>query len=222
MTCEDDQSDGNGKTGIVLLAAGASSRMGAPKQLLKVKGISLIRRAAEQALDSGCQPVVVVLGANADLIAPELDGLTIDIAVNRDWKMGMSSSILCGLKSLLCANPTLESVILFLADQPNITATSLRRLTTAHVQSGSQLVAAAYSGPIGTPALFSRIHFNELLQIEGQGGAKSLLERHAPCVLPIEFPEAACDLDTPEDVADFVEGNELELQAKPNVRQAVG
>src|SRR5689334_6760849 len=72
MTHEEARFDGAGKIGIILLAAGASSRMGSPKQLLRIKGISLIRRAAEQATDSGCQPVVVVLGANADRIAPEL------------------------------------------------------------------------------------------------------------------------------------------------------
>src|SRR5205085_9168466 len=137
----------------------------------------------------------------ADLIAPELNGMAVHIAVNRDWQLGMSSSIRCGLKSLLCANPTLQSVILFLGDQPNVTGTSLQKLTTAHVQSGSGLVAASYDGYLGTPALFSRIYFNELLELEGQGGAKSLLERHANRVLQIELPEAACDLDMPEDVA---------------------
>jgi molybdenum cofactor cytidylyltransferase len=188
--------------------------MGTPKQLLKIQGVSLIRRAAEQALDSGGRPVVVVLGANVDLIAQELNGLAIDIAVNRDWNTGMSSSIRCGLKKLLALDSQIQSVILFLADQPNVSGTELRRLTTANVQTGRGLVAASYSGHIGTPALFSRFYFDELLQIEGQGGAKSLLQRYAPRVLPIDFPEAACDLDTPEDFADFADRQELNMQLK--------
>src|SRR3954451_302285 len=95
MPPENDRSNREERIGVVLLAAGASSRMGTPKQLLKIGGVSLIRRAAEQALDSGCQPVVVVLGAKAELIAPELNGLAITIAVNGEWKVGMSSSIHC-------------------------------------------------------------------------------------------------------------------------------
>jgi molybdenum cofactor cytidylyltransferase len=126
----------------------------------------------------------------------------------------MSSSIRCGLKAILAVDSRIQSVIIFLGDQPNVTGTSLRRLTTAHMQNGSELVAASYSGRLGTPALFSRIYFNELLQIEGQGGAKSLLERHASRVLPINFPEAVCDLDTPEDFADFARGEELDMQVK--------
>jgi len=203
MAHENDGSRRDGKIGIVLLAAGASSRMGTPKQLLKIEGISLIRRAAEHAFDSGCTPIFVVLGASADLIAPELNGLAIEITVNHEWQTGMSSSIRCGLKKLLDANSQIQGVILFLADQPNVTGTSLRRLTTAHTQSGSGLVAASYAGRIGTPALFSRFYFDELLQIEGQGGAKHLLARYATRVLPIDFPEAAFDLDTPQDFADF-------------------
>ncbi|HEY0548011.1 MAG TPA: NTP transferase domain-containing protein, partial [Verrucomicrobiae bacterium] len=88
MTHENSGANRDRKTGIVVLAAGASRRMGMPKQLLKIEGVSLSRRAAEHALDSGCRPVVVVLGANADLIAAELNDLTIDIAVNRDCASG--------------------------------------------------------------------------------------------------------------------------------------
>jgi molybdenum cofactor cytidylyltransferase len=203
MSHKSNKSGQDERTGIVLLAAGASSRMGTPKQLLKINGVSLIRHASTQALESGCRPVVIVLGANANLIAPELNALEIRIAVNRDWKAGMSSSIRSGMEALLGIDSRIESVILFLADQPNVTGTSLARLASAHVQTGRALVAASYSGSIGTPALFSRCYFDELLQLEGQGGAKSLLARYAHRVLPIDFPEAACDLDTPKDLAVF-------------------
>ena len=214
MTHETNLSNKDAKVGIVLLAAGASSRMGTPKQLLKLQGVSLVRRAAGHALDSGCEPVVVVLGANAEMIASELNGLAVSIAVNREWAAGMSSSIRCGLQALLALDPHLKAVILFLGDQPNVTRNSLQRLTTAHVQSGSALVAASYSGRIGTPAFFSRVFFDELSQLDGQGGAKSFLERHAAGVLAIDIPEAAWDLDTPEDVANFGNGQELSLQVR--------
>ena len=195
-----------GKIGIIILAAGASSRMGTPKQLLKFEGTSFIRRAAEHALDSLCRPVVLVLGANADLIAPEVNDLPIETAVNGEWITGISSSIRCGLKALLVLAPDTEGAILFLADQPNVTGSSLRKLTEAYTQGGSALVAASYSAQIGTPALFTRSFFDKLAANEGQGGAKSLLERYASRVLAIDFPEAAVDLDTPQDFADFAIG----------------
>jgi molybdenum cofactor cytidylyltransferase len=193
------------RIGIIVLAAGASIRMGTPKQLLKIEGISLIRRAAENALGCGCGPVVVVLGANANLIALELNGLAVEIAFNSDWDSGMSSSIRCGLNTLLATRPQMEAVILSVGDQPRVTGTLLAKLTTAHQQCGSQLVAASYSGHVGTPALFSRNYFDELLKVEGQGGAKRILQRHADKVLPVDLPEAAFDLDTPLEFAHFVQ-----------------
>jgi len=162
MTHQKNGSGRDERIGIILLAAGASSRMGSPKQLVKIEGVSLIRHAAKQALASGCRPFVTVLGANADLIAPELNGLEVAIVVNRDWKAGMSSSVRCGVEALLGIDSQIQSVILFLADQPNVTGESLRRLTRANSQSGCGLVAASYGGSIGTPALFSRIYFDEL------------------------------------------------------------
>jgi molybdenum cofactor cytidylyltransferase len=200
-----DPSNRNDKTAIIILAAGASVRMGTPKQLLKVNGVSLVRRAAQHALDCACGPVVVVLGANAGLIKPELDGLAVEIAVNEDWRSGMSSSIRCGVTASLTAHPAIERVVLFLADQPNVTEASLRKLTTADMQCGSSAIAASYSGHIGTPALFSRCYFDELCSIEGEGGAKKILKRHANEVLPIDFPEAEFDLDTPAAFASFTE-----------------
>ncbi len=195
-----------GKIGIVLLAAGASTRMGTPKQLLKIEGVSLLRRAAEHALDSGCGPVVVVLGANADLIMPELEGLALYVTINHNWKLGMSSSITAGLVALLAEAPEIEGVILFLADQPNVTGSSLRKLSAAHVETGSELVAATYSGQIGPPAFFSRFHFEELKSIQGEGGAKYLLQQHASDVVLIDLPEGAIDLDTAQDFAHLTTG----------------
>ena len=191
------------RPGIIVLAAGASVRMGTPKQLLDIGGASLIRRAAQAAIDSEGHPVVVVLGANAELIRPELDGLEAQVTVNSQWSVGMSSSIRCGLKKLLMLAPEIEGVVLMLADQPEVTSGSLRKLIRAHEDSDSDLVAARYNDVLGTPALFSRAYFDELLQLDGQSGARSLIERHRARVLAIHLPEAAGDLDTPEDLASF-------------------
>lgn len=193
--------------GIILLAAGASVRMGTPKQLLKLGGVSLIRRAAENALTSGCRPVVVVLGAKAGLIVPELNGLAIEIVENAEWKTGLSASIRCGLQRMRSVAPEVEGVILFLADQPQVSGTALQKLTAAHALSTSGLVAASYAGHMGTPALFPREYFDELSQIEGPGGAKGLLAKYAKRVASVDFPEAAIDLDTPLDFTEFAKNN---------------
>lgn len=189
------------RTGIIVLAAGASVRMGTPKQLLEVGGVSLVQRAAQAAIDSECHPVVVVLGANTELIRPELEGLAINVVVNLEWSAGMSASIRCGLNKLLTLAHEIEGVVLMLADQPEVTGEALRKLTGARKTSG--LVAARYHGVLGTPAFFSREHFDELLQLDGQSGARSLIERHRARVLAVDLPEAARDLDTPEDLAAF-------------------
>jgi CTP:molybdopterin cytidylyltransferase MocA len=191
------------RIGIIVLAAGASLRMGTPKQLLKIAGVSLIRRAAQNALDSKCSPVVIVLGANADLIHRELEGLKVTLAVNRDWETGMSTSIRCGVEKLLAIAPGIGGAILMLADQPGVTGLVLENLTETFAQNNSGLVAARYSDQLGTPALFPRAYFDELQLLDGKGGAKSLLKKYRGHVMPIDLPEAAFDLDTPEDLRCF-------------------
>ena len=189
------------RTGIIVLAAGASVRMGTPKQLLDIGGVSLVQRAAQAAIDSECHPVVVVLGARAELIRPELDGLAVHVVVNFEWSAGLCTSIRCGLKKLLTLTPEIEGVVLLLADQPEVTGEALRKLTEAQKKSG--LVAARYHGVLGTPAFFSREYFDELRQLDGPSGARSLLERHRARVVAVELPEAGRDLDTPADLAAF-------------------
>ena len=187
--------------GIIVLAAGASVRMGTPKQLLDIGGAPLIRRAAQAAIDSEGRPVVVVLGANAELIRPELDGLNVHVALNAEWSDGMSATIRCGLERLLTLAPETSGVVLMLADQPGVTGGSLRKLIRSQEHSG--LVAARYDDVLGTPALFPRAYFDELLQLDGQSGARSLIGHHLDRVLAVDLPEAALDLDTPEDLAAF-------------------
>jgi molybdenum cofactor cytidylyltransferase len=199
-----ESSRADGKPGIVVLAAGGSSRMGTPKQLLPVGGVSLVRRAAQSAIESGCEPIVVVLGASAELVRRELEDLPIHLANNSDWQTGLANSIVCGLKGLLAQAPSVDSVILMLADQPHVNGTSLKKLTVARRYSGSELVAAWYSNQFGTPALFSRVYFEQLLKLRSQQGAKAILEKYEQDLVFVDIPEAAVDLDTPEDVAALV------------------
>src|ERR1700743_3229576 len=103
-------------TGIVILAAGSSSRLGQPKQNLVYKGKTLLQRAVETAMASICETVVVVLGANTEVIKPTIANYGVEIVENIEWNEGMASSIRNGLKKVLQMNPHVQSVILMLCD----------------------------------------------------------------------------------------------------------
>jgi molybdenum cofactor cytidylyltransferase len=182
--------------GLVVLAAGASVRLGRPKQLLRHGGRSLLRAAAEEAVRSGCKPVVVVLGAEAERLEPELHGLDVSVVVNTRWREGMSTSVQAGIEAL----GAVDAAVMMLCDQPFVTAPLLRRLVEAHEQ-GRRLAACEYGGGLGVPALFDRALFPELQALEGDKGARKVLAAHAAEAARIPFPEGAVDVDTLEDYA---------------------
>lgn len=187
------------RTWAVLLAAGGSSRMGAPKQLLDFEGLSLVRRAALAALGCACDGVVAVLGAQADAVARELAGLDLVLVQNPAWDEGIGTSIRCGVEAALARDPELDALLLLLADQPGVSAALLDRLLAERRERGGDLVACAYAESLGVPALFARPHFAALRALAGDRGAKAILLEHEPQVRRIAFPEGALDVDTPED-----------------------
>lgn len=187
------------EVGAVILAAGSSSRMGSPKQILPFRGMSLLRRAALAALDAGCSPVIVVTGANAELSRRELDGLDVREASNPRWETGMASSIVAGLEGLVGADADTEAAVFMVCDQPHVTAGVISGLVSAHRVTGRPVVASTYGGSFGVPALFSRSLFAELARLEGGAGAKQVIQRYASeaCFLPFQGGEV--DVDTRED-----------------------
>jgi molybdenum cofactor cytidylyltransferase len=186
--------------GAVILAAGASVRLGRPKQLLEIDGRPLVARAAAAALTAGAEPVVVVLGAHADQIRPVLSKLEVIVAPNPAWTEGMASSVRTGLQTLGAAAPAIEAVLLAVCDQPAFSADTIRRLGEALRASGRSIAAARYSGRPGVPALFRREHFFALARLTGDQGARALLQANPKEVTAVDLPELALDLDTPEDV----------------------
>ena len=180
--------------GAVILAAGGSSRLGSPKQLLDFRGRSLLRHAAETALAAGCRPVVVVLGSGAERLRPELAGLAVHAVENPEWSEGMGTSIRRGLETLGSLAPGLDGALLMLCDQPLIGPAALRALAEAGRPDG--IAAAAYHGIVGVPAVFGRTFFDELRALAADAGAKPLLRRHAGIVVEVALPEAATDIDT--------------------------
>lgn len=186
-----------GRVGLVLLAAGNSSRMGSAKQLLAYRGRALVRHAAEIALASVCDPVVVVVGARTPEVRQALAGLKLEIVENPRWAEGMGTSIQVGVSA--AANSPLDGVVLALADQPRVTATVLDRLVEAHRDTGRPIVASGYAGTAGVPAFFARTLFEELLALHSGAGAKPLITRDPHRLAVLDCPEAALDVDTPED-----------------------
>jgi molybdenum cofactor cytidylyltransferase len=190
--------------GIIVLAAGASSRMGEPKQLLRYQKETLLGRAIRAALETKLGPIIVVVGSHADAMQSEIAALNVKIVVNQSWQEGMGSSIRCGLQALATeVTGGTEAAILMLCDQPFVTSDVIRRLADAYVTSGALVVASEYETngekTLGAPALFSRSLFPELMALHGAEGAKRVIARHVAETLVIAMPEAAFDVDTPDD-----------------------
>ncbi len=187
------------KIGLVILAAGSSSRMGQPKQLLPFQGESLIRHCIETALQSRCFPIVVVLGANWEVIQLEIEDLPVFTVTNTDWEAGMASSIRLGLQTLLKNAESIEAAIFMLCDQPFVSAKLLNKLMVEYLQDQKSIVASGYGKTLGVPSLFDRQLFDELLNLQGQEGARTLIKAYAEEVHCVSFPEGSIDIDTPED-----------------------
>jgi molybdenum cofactor cytidylyltransferase len=183
----------------VVLAAGASRRMGRPKLLLTHQGRPLLRRAVEAAADGGCDPVVVVLGADAEHYRPLLEGTPALIVHNPEYEYGMSTSIRAGIEAL--PEDTRAAVIL-LADQPFIDGEIVRRLVETYRATGGKIVACRYGEVVGVPTLFDRAVFLDLLVLDGDQGARQVVQAYPRRVVTVEIPpEAARDVDTPQDAA---------------------
>ena len=193
--------------GIVLLAAGASTRLGKPKQLLQYRGKSLLRHAVDVAIESGANHVVVALGANADQLEKEALQAGAKIIRNTDWEEGMASSIRHGLTELLKIDPELEVVIFLVCDQPFVTKELLQKLLEEYQASGKSMIACAYGDSIGTPALFDKTIFGSLLKLEGDAGAKKVLTASPGLVSTVHFPEGNIDIDTLADYEKLLEAN---------------
>ena len=187
------------KIGLIILAAGGSSRLGRPKQQLPFKTSTLLQHASHVALDSDCKPVVVVLGASAEESKKDLENVPVEIMVNDLWQEGMSSSIKVGLSRLLEISPDTDGVILMVCDQPYVTPHLIRKMIKAWLQSGKGILACTYSGTMGTPALFAKDYFQDLQSLQGPDGAKKVLLAYQSFVNLIPFPLGQVDIDTPED-----------------------
>jgi molybdenum cofactor cytidylyltransferase len=176
----------------IILAGGASSRLGEPKQLIRLGGENLLERAVRVAREAGCEPVVVVVGAeHAKVLGNSALGDIVTV-INDKWQEGMASSIRLGVGALKHVAADAEGVVLMTCDQPAVTAKHLFHLTLR-----AEVKASRYAGRNGIPAFFPKEQFDALMALTGDKGARELLVT----ARSEELPDGDLDVDTAEDLA---------------------
>lgn len=199
------------KIAAVLLAAGASSRLGRPKQSVKVHGESLVRRAALQLLTLNLASVTVVTGSGSGAVQQELQDLQLRMVHNDNWAQGIGGSIACGVLSIA---DQVDGLLIALCDQWKVDESDLNRLKSVWSADISRVCTASWNEEeslvYGPPVLFPRKFIRELVELEGDRGAKHLIARNIGEVKFVSMENAAFDLDSPEDL------ERLLRQAGPN------
>jgi molybdenum cofactor cytidylyltransferase len=188
-----------GSLHVLILAAGSSSRLGEPKQLVRLRGRPILHTMVSRAVALAGHAVTVVLGSHAQALTPLLRHSPASIIVNRQWPEGLGSSIRAGISRL---PPACDAVLLLLADQVGVTADDLKRLASAW-KGDTTIAAGLYSGTVGVPAIFPRWCFSELMALRGDRGAKTLLLRHSDRLLRVPMSNAAVDVDTQDQLAEL-------------------
>jgi molybdenum cofactor cytidylyltransferase len=183
---------------VIVLAAGSSSRLGQPKQLVKLTGRPVLSAVVSNAVAIAGHAVTVVLGSHAAELTQMLRHSSASVVVNRNWEEGLASSIRCGLTA---APPACDAALIMLGDQVAVTTEDLRRLINAWKGEDGTIAASVYQGHVGVPAIFPSWCFSELRELRGDQGARAIIERHSHRLARVPMPNAAVDLDTPEDLA---------------------
>lgn len=181
----------------VILAAGAGTRFGGVKQLVRLRGEPVLHELAASAAFVAGQSVTVVLGAHAREIAPALRQRAVSVAINRGWDEGIAGSVRAAVHA---APPGSAALLLMLADQVAVTADDLKRLHASWRRHPILIAAALYQGAPGLPAIFPRWAFTDLLELRGDRDPRIVLRRNIDRVVRVPMSNAGIDLDTPEDL----------------------
>jgi molybdenum cofactor cytidylyltransferase len=185
----------------ILLAAGASQRLGQPKQLLEFEGETLIDRALRLAQEAGANPLVAVLGVHHQEIWAAVQTKNVTAVINGDWNQGIATSIHAGLRAAESLNRAIPGALLLTCDQPRLAANHLRALLRSFsMQSTPCCVASCYAGICGTPAVFPRSDFPDLYALRGDCGARTLFRDPTRCLVKLPFPGGEIDIDVPDDL----------------------
>jgi molybdenum cofactor cytidylyltransferase len=190
----------------VVLAAGAATRMGQLKQLLTYGDCTFVQHAIRQALGARFDPVVVVVGAGAEQVQAAIAKERVHIVRNEHWGSGMGSSVSAGVRRIQEEGFDSAAVAITLADQPLVTSEHLRAMRREAHRSGATVVAAQYNGTLGVPAIFARKMFGALANLPPDAGARHLLRQPELQIRAFPLPEAAVDIDTPDDLRNLLAG----------------
>ncbi len=188
---------------VVILAAGGSTRLGRPKQLLQVAGTTLIRKTSELALGLEV-PVVVVLGAHEKLIRRQIQDLPLHMAMNPQWKLGMSSSLETGINCARQISPGLSGVLVLLVDQPLVHLDHLKKLINVARGESQAMVVTGYGQGRGVPAYIGSEHFEDIRTTSGDQGARALFAQKGKFIREVSLIDAAMDIDTEEDWQNYL------------------
>jgi molybdenum cofactor cytidylyltransferase len=192
-------------TGIIILAAGGSSRFGNIKQLLLFNGKTLLQHVIDEAAKARAQPIVVITGANANRVSASIADSKVNIVINENWQEGMASGIVAGVQTIVSSNKDIKKIIVAVCDQPFVTSALFEQLDQMQNKSGKSIVACTYAHTVGTPALFTTKYFDQLLSLKGDEGAKKILKRYSEDVATVEFPKGEIDIDTQKDYQNLVD-----------------
>jgi molybdenum cofactor cytidylyltransferase len=193
------------KTGIIILAAGPSGRLGKPKQLLEINGKTLVRRVSEIALSVNPNDVMVITGAQAEKVSASVSDLNLSIVHNEEWEEGMASSIRIGVLEL--QRRKADAALILLCDQIKVDQVLIQNILEEIQKAEHSIVCCRYGGRLGTPAAFKHAFFDRLLELKGNRGAKQIIESSADKKI-IEFPGGELDIDQPADL-NLLSGNGL-------------
>lgn len=185
----------------IIMAAGGSSRFGEPKQLLEWKGKPLIRHVAVTSLEAGLSPVIVVVGSSSGEVESAITDLHLRIVINREWKMGMSTSIRMGVTAL---PQNTGGVVFMQADQPQVPSELIKSLVEAHAKTLNPIVVPEIDGQRGNPVLFDAATFQHLKSLSGDIGGRALFSRFPVQWIPWHDKNILLDIDTPEDYHKFL------------------
>ena len=187
----------DGAVAGVVLAAGSSTRMGRNKLFFDIDGETLLRRAVRSALDGGLDPVLVVVGHEAERAREELAGLACTPVDNPDHALGINRSLRTGISHV---PERARAAVVMLADMPFVTSGMVTRLVARYRDGTAPLVISAYGDVNAPPMLYDRALFPELRQMTGEGCGRQVVKRHRHEAVAVSWPEAALqDVDVPED-----------------------
>lgn len=187
-----------GSVAGVVLAAGTSTRMGRNKLLMELEGTPLVRLVVERASKAGFDPLIVVLGHEAQLVRRALEGIAYQTVMNHDYERGVNSSLRAGIQAASETDAGAAAIVL--ADMPFVTTGMMATLIDKYRRSAAPLVISDYGGVNAPPMLYDRSLFGELAVSEGQGCGKHVVKRHRHEAESASWPvEALTDLDEPSD-----------------------